>query len=669
MLVGAYLEDFGLIKAIIPSHLSINFDNIYLYKENQKILKLRVKNDEYYALEHHLYLAYEEELDLHTDYNVNFDGELELFLKQGKIIRSEKFDQTFTYDGPLGITYQKNKTIFRVWAPTAKVIKVVLFKSAAIYKSLELLPKDKGLWEIEVEGDLKGIGYRYIVRIDKDEVEALDPYAISSAIKHGVYLNYVVDKDELLRNIEDDIKPKFEIKEEVIYELHLKDYTDEIKEEASCFKAFTENRCIIDHLKNIGTNTIQVLPLNTFKGIDEINKDAMYNWGYNPLEYNTVSGWYASDATNELNPIYELQNMVKKLHSEGIKINLDVVYNHVYLPKLFGYHNLVPGYFFRTDERGFLTDGSGCGNDFATERKMARRFILDSLKYWQLMYHIDGFRFDLMGLIDLETMEKIQKEIPDAHLYGEGWIISTGIPMEKCANMLNAIKIPSIGFFNDIFRNIMRGTPFDHQKGFLAGRDVSIDDFAAIMKGSLNYHFVDDIQAINYVECHDNKTLYDYLCHFVNQAQIIDYMALAFGVTLLAKGIPFIHAGEEILGTKNDLDNTYNDNTGINTFKWANISKYPQLLMALKSLSDIRKEYMLFNKEIIYTDFSKQNSYYHFKIKGKANLEVFVKNNYEHNSIKFLGGAIMIYNGIEKVEIKIDELLIFKPGVYIVKTN
>ena len=426
----AYLEDYHYIKLLVHEFDMplVDCDNLYVSNEDDNI-KLVVYKIEQFGEYFHINTTFKGRIKLYRDYFINLKENARIQLFLGQIMRTERFDIENYYDGPLGIEYHKEYTIFRVWSPVAKEIKLILDNQEYCLEYVS-----KGLWVIKVDKDCESLSYYYNVRINQEFNKCLDPYALSSNINSEA--NYVVDMNNTYKmKYHNNFSGNY--LESIIYELHLKDVNS--KKEPSDYLALIDK---LSYIKNMGITHIQVMPVNVFGGVDELNKDAMYNWGYNPVEFNSLSKWYSSDA-KPYTAINEFKMLVDEIHKNGLNINLDVVYNHVYVDKTFSLNVLVPGYVYRTDSQGFMTNGSGCGTDIASERKMIRRFIIDSLVHFVLDYDIDGFRFDLMGLLDYETLilaEKTIREIkPNIMLYGEGWNLSTGLVESKRATINNNV--------------------------------------------------------------------------------------------------------------------------------------------------------------------------------------------------------------------------------------
>ena len=622
MVNNCYLEDYNIIKVIT------NGNDVKMENEN---IKLKLLKEEHFD-ERHLTFETSEELKTNEDYYLLIDGK-RVHLSLGKITRTPAFDVKNYYDGPLGFEYFPSHTVFRLWSPVLKEVTLCLND-----KKYPLEYKNNH-WEVDVKGNHKNKPYYYVVRINEEPFITLDPYGVSGNQK----VNYVVDLASTYSFKARSYVNVSTINDAIIYEAHLKDLSYPT---TGSYYLATKDK--IPYLKDLGITHLQIMPINSFFGVDEEQKDELYNWGYNPLEYMNPTGWYAKKPNHPTSKINEIKKMVDAFHMENIGINLDVVFNHVYKDTLFSYGMIVPGYVFRCDDRGFMSDGSGCGNDLATEHLMIRRLIIDTCKYYASFYQFDGFRFDLMGLIDIETLQELEKALkainPNILLYGEGWVMNSAIDIKLLANLNNKDNLPSFGFFNDSFRNTIVGNQFTKEKGFIMERPF---DSLTILKCLCGSDMPS--QSINYLECHDNYTLNDYLevmgVKDVNKKK--DYLKFGLALLMLSIGTPFIHAGMEFGRTKNGENNSYKSSIDINKIDWSKVSEYKDVISYLKKLIDFRKTHRsvrINHQEIIKNGFKllKEEHYIHYFFSEE---EYIITNNYQ--------------------EINIHDIVINKPGVYV----
>ena len=566
-----------------------------------------------------------EELNVNRSYQVGFD-EMEYDLRMPNLYSTEEFEKEYTYDGDdLGAVYSPEKTAFRVWAPTAEEVYLNRYEAGTpdekdLIEKLEMKADVNGTWVAEVSGDILGTYYTYSVVIDGQEVEACDPYAKATGVNGGRAM--VIDLDSTdPEGWAEDTNPHGgeKINDAVIYELHIRDFSADPASgmvNTGKYLAFTETGTTnsdgkstgVDYLKDLGITHVHLLPFYDFGSVNEkVTAMKQYNWGYDPVNFNVPEGSYSTDPFHGEVRVKEAKQMVKSLHDNGISVVMDVVYNHVYSASDFCFNRLVPGYFSRINEDGSYSNGSGCGNDTASERSMVHKYIVDSVCYWADEYHIDGFRFDLVGLLDVDTINDIVKEVhkthPDVIFYGEGWSLSTSVTKDvELAVQPNSALTPDFAYFNDNIRDSLKGSVFDTGTGFVsgaAGKDAGLENsFRAKESWSSN-----PAQIINYVSCHDNMTLFDRLAASRPEAsreELIRMNNLAAAFYMTAEGVPFLQAGEEILRTKVKEDGTFDANSyssgdEVNCLKWDTLSdpSYQAELAYYRGLIEFRKTHSL----------------------------------------------------------------------------
>lgn len=507
---------------------------------------------------------------------------LSCYLDFSKLSMCEEFDELYFYDhNDLGNQYTKEKTTFKVWAPlaTGVILKVMKWNGETVLFPMKR--QKKGVYFVEVCEDLELEQYVYLIRHTNSYEVTLDPYAYSSSSNGRASI--IVDLEKVpCRQFDLPVLEK--MTDMVIYETSVRDFsmssTSGMKNKGK-FLAFTElntstdsgNPTGLDYLSCLGITHLQLMPIADFATVDEKNPLELYNWGYDPLAYNVTEGSYVTDPDDGYMRITEAQRMVEALHSRGIRVVMDVVFNHMHDVNINALERTVPYYFFRRNEDGSLSNGSWCGNDLNTTALMCRKYILDMCRRWQVLYGIDGFRFDLMGIIDQETMKLVDAQgkalDPSFVVYGEGWNMPTALDEEMRTTIQNNLKTPYIGFFNDFFRDTLRGTNQMETKGYFSGDTYKTND---AMKAICNLDmFAKITQSINYVECHDNATCYDKL-------QISNYdesekirkrrSRLMMAAVILSQGVPFLHSGQEFFRTKGGLSNTYNAGDQVNALDW-----------------------------------------------------------------------------------------------------
>ena len=536
---------------------------------------------------------------------------------------SPAFEARYTYQGKdLGCTRTCSKTSFRLWAPTAQAVKVNLYASGTagtddLLEQLEMTPAEQGTWTAEKNTDLKGIYYTYLVTVDGQTQEACDPYAQSTGVNgHRAMVIDLEATNPEGWDLDADPNAGKNITDAVIYELHVRDLSmnehSGIRHKGT-FLGLTETGTVspqgiptgLDHIKALGVTHIHLLPSYDFGFTDESLPEPQYNWGYDPVNYNVPEGSYSTDPYHGEVRVAEMKQMVKALHDNGLSVILDVVYNHVYNDQPYCFNQIVPAYFSRVDEAGIWSNGSICGNDTASERSMVRKYIVDSVNYWADEYHIDGFRFDLVGLIDVQTIREIVRTVREKHpnviFYGEGWDMPTAVtkPNVEMAIQPNSPKLPGFAFFSDTIRDLMRGKIQEHTApGFVAGAETAREDLDASFMGMPDWA-AEPCQCINYVSCHDNHALFDRIALIAPEASREDRIRmnnLAAAFSILAQGTPFFQAGEEMLRTKPDGmgnfdDNSYRAPDSVNALKWEDLSKveYQKNVAYYKGLLSFRK--------------------------------------------------------------------------------
>lgn len=507
---------------------------------------------------------------------------LSCYLDFSKLSICEEFDELYFYDhNDLGNQYTKEKTTFKVWAPLATGVILKVMKWNGETELFPMKRQKKGVYFVEVCEDLELEQYVYLIRHTNSYEVTLDPYAYSSSSNGRASI--IVDLEKVpCRQFDLPVLEK--MTDMVIYETSVRDFsmssTSGMKNKGK-FLAFTElntstdsgNPTGLDYLSCLGITHLQLMPIADFATVDEKNPLELYNWGYDPLAYNVTEGSYVTDPDDGYMRITEAQRMVEALHSRGIRVVMDVVFNHMHDVNINALERTVPYYFFRRNEDGSLSNGSWCGNDLNTTALMCRKYILDMCRRWQVLYGIDGFRFDLMGIIDQETMKLVDAQgkalDPSFVVYGEGWNMPTALDEEMRTTIQNNLKTPYIGFFNDFFRDTLRGTNQMETKGYFSGDTYKTND---AMKAICNLDmFAKITQSINYVECHDNATCYDKL-------QISNYdesekirkrrSRLMMAAVILSQGVPFLHSGQEFFRTKGGLSNTYNAGDQVNALDW-----------------------------------------------------------------------------------------------------
>lgn len=526
----------------------------------------------------------------------------------------------YVYQGDdLGFSYKPDKTKFKVWAPTANKVKLLIFEDekTPVYDIItEMKKESNGIWSAHIKKDLDG--YYYILKVYfADEVNKLvDPYAraVSTNSKRGLIFNRERTNPQ---NWDKDQRIKLDYPQDaVIYEVHVQDFSlfsgSGMKNKGK-YLAFTEENTFtqngfktgVSHLKELGVTHVQLLPIFDFATVDEIEPQE-YNWGYDPYFYNSPEGSYASDPSN-ISRIIELKKLIQSLHQNGIGVVMDVVYNHTYHTLNSPFNLIVPEYYYRFTKKGSWANGSGCGNEIATEKKMMRRFIVNSVAYWAKEYHMDGFRFDLMGLIDRQTMLEIRERVNQLDtsilIYGEPWQAAQS-PLPREDRMVKgAQQNTGISIFNDHFRNAIKGDNDGDEPGFASGAPFKEIPIKKGIVGSIHYNdeIIDFAQkpeeTINYVSAHDNLTLWDKLNRTVpdfSEEEKIKMDLLAQAIVFTSQGVAFMQGGEEFLRTKYGCENSYCARNEINWLKWERKEKYFDAFKYYQGLIKLRLSHPAF---------------------------------------------------------------------------
>lgn len=684
--ITAYIENYHDITFLVEKKGKYKAKHFYLYHDEDFVEELIVN----YASSEGNCIKYgltcKVRLCLNHCYSIIDDYNNQIPLYSGSVVRTTEFEAEFYYDGPLGFEYTKDYTIFRVWSPVAKSIFIQLKDLEGRSQMRELTYGKRGVWSTQIMGDLDKYAYAYHVKLFDKYEKVLDPYGIASDALRNY--NYVVDKAKFYK-IKNN-KPVFSgfYTDAIIYEASVRDFTCNLSNEnKGTFSGMNDSdkEKGLNYISDLGVTHLQLLPVFDFGGVDPLNKDKLYNWGYNPEQYFVPSAWYASNPDDPYSRIDEYLKMIDAAHSKGLRVVMDVVYNHVYSQENFPFEKLVPGYFYRVDLYGNYTNVSGCGNDLATEKRMCSKFIIDNLVYWAKYFNISGFRFDLMGLLDIETMNNAYIELkniePNIILYGEGWNMPNTIPDAYRPHSYNHYKMPNYAFFNDKYRDTIKGSQWEKTEGYIFGNQCLAFDVYNLVTGSVldYYKFVNPNQTINYCECHDNYTLYDFAKKELklDENKIIDGCRLALQIILISQGIPFIHAGQEFFRTKKGVENSYNSGDDVNLFDYERLTKYHEDILGFKDLIKIRKKHKVFRMTTEYEivkkvrklqNYCDSNSICYCLNGNGYNITVYIKNNTVENEV-ILSESRMIFDGRRACDLKANKYTLKNVGVYIFKQD
>ncbi len=544
------------------------------------------------------------------------------------------FDNYPVYKGSdLGIDYSPLRTKFKVWAPAATAVKLRLFKDGSETGAFEIEDLHKGedgTWSISISRDLKNVYYTFQMLNEGNwSLECPDIYAKAVGVngRRGMIVDlrstdpagWHQDKKPILKSFTDII----------LYEVHVRDISVDANSEIIHKKLFeglgedgTKSRegesTGLDHFKELGVTHIHLLPSFDFNSVDESKPELnQYNWGYDPLNYNVPEGSYSSNPNDGNVRIKEFKKMIQAMHKNGLRVILDVAYNHTSDILHSNFTQFAPGYFYRQRHDGSYSDGTGCGNETASERAMMRSFMIASVEYWCKEYHIDGFRFDLMGIHDIETMNEISDRLhkidPTIFIYGEGWTAGqTPLPENQRSVKANTAQLKSIAVFNDDLRDGIKGGFSDEKsKAFASGfggfsESIKFGIVAATPHQDINYQAVNyskapwspsPAQTINYVSCHDDNTLFDKLKISnpdASEELLIKMDQLSNTIVLTSQGVPFLHAGVDFLRTKHGVSNSYKSPDSINEIQWRRKHQYKDVFNYYKSLIALRNNHPAF---------------------------------------------------------------------------
>ena len=570
-------------------------------------------------------LVLSSDLDLGQTYEVSSTYFGSKIAVPRRVFGSDEFAQQFNYNGELGPIYTKASTTLRVWAPTATNVNVLLYEDVdgPLDTNLQMTKGPKGTWQIVLDGDRHLQAYTYLVTHGSRKIEAVDPYVKSATVngKRGVILdmartnpaNWPVTAAAFSG------KPT----DAVFYELHVRDLGMDASSGISNKGKFVSlmesgtktpagDPTGIDAIIDLGITHLQLLPIYDYASIDETRND-QFNWGYDPLNYNVPEGSYSTDPSDPVARVRELKQTIAYLNGRGVRVVMDVVYNHVYDVTSHSFQKIVPGYFFRTDRNGNFANGTGVGNEVASERSMARKFIVESASFWAKEYRLGGFRFDLMGIHDIETMNQVRAAVtkidPTFLIIGEGWNMGQELTAEQKANQLNAYQMPGIAHFNDGIRDGLKGSVFnDLDTGWATGKTSAVTSVQEGIVGQVafgggiggQWGEIAPSQSVSYVEAHDNLTLHDKLVVSVPTATAQELSQLhrfASSIALLAQGVAFIHAGQEFERSKDGDHNSYKSPDSVNALRWLERDRNADTVEYFKGLIELRRDHPAFRME------------------------------------------------------------------------
>ncbi len=619
----AYIDGYHKIVAYMSKQsYEGKSARFYLKDSHDHIIDLKICSLEDTPNNYRKYvLENEEELTIGEEYLLYHEHARATIAEYAYIVKTDRFDEEFDYDGSdLGPLYSRRHTAFALWAPTAFRVILELKRDNGICEAFEMKRTPRGVWRSVVPGDLSEVAYTYHVRVNGRWRETIDPYAISGGANSSVS---AICDPESLRFRQYPLAKMESACDAVIYETSVRDFTMQSGIGVSypgTFRGFVEENKVTEalqtgfsYLKSLGVTHVQLMPVFDFGSVDEIYPQMFYNWGYDPMHHRCLEGIYSSDVLSYSARMREFGTLVERCHQNGLRVNLDVVFNHVYDKERFAFENIVPNYFFLMNEQGDFSNGSWCGNDIDTTRRMSRRYFIDTCVWMTRFYHIDGLRLDLMGILDIDLVNEIYLRCrsvnPDFMVYGEGWDMPSFLAQDRRASIRNSGKLPFVAHFSDRFRDVIKGSTSAYDianKGFCTGGAHLLDIVknclcASCVDFGAGQMFANPRNVVNYVECHDNHTAWDKMrecCRGEERWIRKRRQEMMNAMVLLSQGIPFLHSGQEFARTKHGIGNSYNQSDAINQIDYRRRDDYQDMVAHTKALIAIRRQHPAFRFSI-----------------------------------------------------------------------
>lgn len=614
----AYLDDYDKIMVYMSKDSYDGKSNVFYLKNTAgEITKLHIQSMNAMQSKYIIYtLGFDVPIRIGEEYYVGHQHARTTVLQYAGIVKTNRFDEEFYYEGTdLGFTYTPGQTSFALWAPSAYRIKLEIKKEGEV-STYEMRRTDQGVFRYTILDDLEHATYVYLIRVNGEWNESIDPYGTSSI--ENTKRSAIVDMKKIT-NKWYPLPKMTSYCDAIIYEASVRDFTmqeDIGVQHPGTYAGFVEKNektkkaCTGFHyLKSLGITHVQLLPVLDFGSVDEKNPMLYYNWGYDPLQYKSLEGSYSTNASDPYARMIEFSKLVEECHKHEIRVNLDVVFNHVYDMQQSSFHKVVPNYYFQMNENGEFSNGSYCGNDIDSTRKMCRKYIVDTCEFLVKTYQVDGFRFDLMGILDVDTMNEVFLRCfcikSDIMIYGEGWDMPSFLAQDKRASIRNNAQMPNVAHFSDRFRDVVKGRTSTNEvgvKGYGTGALYLMDMMKNCLSASctsqgMDRLFMQPINVVNYVECHDNMTSWDKIqlcCEEDREEVCIARHKMLIAMTLVAQGIPFLHSGQEFARTKHGLANTYEASDHINRIDYSRRDQYQDIVNSTKDLIQIRKEHPAF---------------------------------------------------------------------------
>lgn len=559
-------------------------------------------------------------LSLDAVYTVFHPGHETVVFTPKEIVHTDEFERRYAYDGPLGVQFSPKHLDVHVWSPVAFSMSTVIYDRDTMEElaRFKMHRHKKGVWHTQLPNRFRGQLYRLLVRTPNWVSEVVDPYAKSVSL-NGEY-GVLIHVEELIAQQVERVErpPLRKATDAVIYELNIRDFTSQqhcMSQKKGLYASVYErgvktpagNTAGLDYLKELGVTHLQLLPVHDFGSVDE-KTSTPYNWGYDPIHWFAIEGSYSSDPSHPETRMIEYAQMIAELHRVGIRVVFDVVMNHIFVRETSSLEALVPHYYFRYEIDGSIGNGTGVGNDTASERYMMRRLIVDCVTFFAEVYQVDGFRFDLMGIHDTETMNQVRSSLDRIDrsilVYGEGWDLATPLSPSMKAMSQNAPKMPRISHFNDMFRDAIKGSSFNERdRGFISGNVFKQWEMRECVVGGVRIpnvtigRFPSPQYTINYAEAHDNHTMFDKLalaCPDVDEEKRLRMQLLGTAIVIMSQGIPFLHAGQEFARTKQGIENSYNAPDTINQLDWTLRDRHAYMVDYVRTLIRLRRRHTAF---------------------------------------------------------------------------
>lgn len=596
----AYLDDMHKVSVFLALNNYDGLSNLfYLENEDHEQIPLTIIDDIILDGYHKYECTFSQDITFGKQYHVYHQYGRYTPLIFAQVVKTKAFDDLFFYAGnDLGCTYHKKQTAFKLWAPTAYKVHL-LFQQDNKESFVSMQRKEQGVYEAHIDGDLLGAHYVFYVEVNGDINVCLDPYGKASTLNSKQ--SVVVDVTQI--KAKDYVLPKMDSHcDAIIYEASIRDYS----EKGRVLDFIKEPKgSALDYIASLGVTHIQLLPMMDFKSVDDKDISRYYNWGYDAYQWMAFENSYSSNINVPMQILKDVKTLIDACHEKGIRVNFDVVFNHVYEINDSSLENSVPYYYFQYNQYKGFSNATMCGNDVDSTRLMCRKLIVDSCVYLAKVFQIDGLRFDLMGILDVDTINEVVKQTKrinkDFMVYGEGWNMPSFLSEEKRACIANNAKMLDVAHFSDRFRDVVKGST-DLKQIYDLGYMLS--DIGKCYKtmnvlGASTQEigdsrlFVNADQSVNYVECHDNMTSWDKIdaALKVNKEAKKEHHKMLIAAVLWAQGIPFLHGGQEFARTKNGLANTYNAPDEINKVDYARMKRRKDMVRYTKEVIAIRKRY------------------------------------------------------------------------------